>query len=180
MKTTLPKDPGADRAWYLVDAQDMPLGRLAVKIAGMLRGKNKVSFSPQVDQGDFVVVINAAKVKLTGRKNESKIYQRFSGFRSGLKEIPAAVTAVSFCAASRQDSRPPAIRIKGVVFFMINDGWMPSVGGRISHVRARMSIGKGKTAITSNIARPTSNGGSLGGVAIKGGFHFFSICLDEA
>jgi large subunit ribosomal protein L13 len=91
MKTTLPKDPGADRAWYLVDAQDMPLGRLAVKIAGMLRGKNKVSFSPQVDQGDFVVVINASKVKLTGRKNESKIYQRFSGFRSGLKEIPASV-----------------------------------------------------------------------------------------
>jgi len=91
MKTTLPKDPGADRAWYLVDAQEMPLGRLAVKIAGMLRGKNKVSFSPQVDQGDFVVVINADKVKLTGRKNETKIYQRFSGFRSGLKETTAAV-----------------------------------------------------------------------------------------
>lgn len=91
MKTFLPKDPGNDRSWLLVDAQDKPLGRLAVKIANILRGKNKVTFTPHVDTGDFVVVINAGKVKLTGRKDEQKIYQRYSGYRGGLKEIKASV-----------------------------------------------------------------------------------------
>lgn len=91
MKTFLPKDPGDDRAWLLVDAQDKPLGRLAVKIADILRGKNKATFTPHVDTGDFVVVVNAEKVKLTGRKNEQKIYQRYSGYRDGLREIKASV-----------------------------------------------------------------------------------------
>ena len=91
MKTFLPKDPGHDRAWLLVDAADQPLGRLAVRIANILRGKNKVTFVPHVDIGDFVVVVNAEKVKLTGRKNEQKIYQRYSGWRGGLKEIKASV-----------------------------------------------------------------------------------------
>ena len=90
MKTTLPKDPGNDRDWLLVDATDKTLGRLAVKIANVLRGKCKPTFSPQVDTGDFVVVINAEKIKLTGRKEEQKIYQRYSGYRSGLKEMTAA------------------------------------------------------------------------------------------
>ena len=91
MRTFLPKDPGADRQWFLVDAEGKPLGRLAVKVAGLLRGKQKVYFTPQVDVGDFVVVINAEKVKLTGRKNEQKIYRRFSGYRGGLKEVTASV-----------------------------------------------------------------------------------------
>lgn len=91
MKTFLPKDPGKNRAWFLVDAKDKPLGRLAVRIADILRGKNKVTFTPHIDTGDFVVVTNAEKVKLTGNKNEQKVYQRYSGYRSGLKEIKASV-----------------------------------------------------------------------------------------
>jgi large subunit ribosomal protein L13 len=90
MKSTLPKDPGDDREWLVVDAADRPLGRLAVKIANSLRGKDKPTFSPQVDTGAFVVVVNADKVKLSGRKNEQKVYQRYSGWRGGLREIPAA------------------------------------------------------------------------------------------
>lgn len=90
MKTTLPKDPGANRAWLLVDAKDKTLGRLAVKIADILRGKNKPIYSPQVDTGDFVVVINAEKVKLTGKKNEKKMYRSYSGWPSGLKEMKAS------------------------------------------------------------------------------------------
>jgi len=90
MKSFLPKDPGADRPWHLVDAADQPLGRLAVKITNILRGKDKPTYSPQVDTGDFVIVVNAGKVKLTGRKNEQKIYQRYSGHANGLKRIPAA------------------------------------------------------------------------------------------
>jgi large subunit ribosomal protein L13 len=73
-----------------MDADGKPLGRLAVKIASLLRGKQKAYFSPQVDVGDFVVVVNAGKVKLTGRKEELKIYRQFSGYRGGLKEIPAS------------------------------------------------------------------------------------------
>ena len=90
MKTFLPKDPGANRAWFIVDAAGRPLGRVATQIANLLRGKDKVTFTPQVDMGDFVVVVNAAQVKLTGRKETQKTYQRYSGYRSGLKEIPAS------------------------------------------------------------------------------------------
>jgi large subunit ribosomal protein L13 len=89
MKSFLPKDPGADRAWFVVDAQGKPLGRLATGIADILRGKNKPTYSPQVDTGGFVIVLNAAKVKLTGRKETDKIYKRYSGYNSGLKLTPA-------------------------------------------------------------------------------------------
>ncbi len=89
MKSTLPKDPGSDREWILVDAANKPLGRLAVEIANILRGKNKPTFSPQVDTGEFVIVVNAEKVKLTGRKEEQKIYKRYSGWRGGLKQVVA-------------------------------------------------------------------------------------------
>lgn len=88
-RSFLPKEP-AQRAWVMVDAADQPLGRLAVRIANALRGKHRPTFSPQVDTGDFVVVINAARVRLSGKKEEQKIYHRYSGFRGGLKEIPAA------------------------------------------------------------------------------------------
>jgi large subunit ribosomal protein L13 len=91
MKTTLPKDPGDKRGWVLVDAEDIALGRLAVGVANVLRGRDKPTFAPHVDTGQFVVVVNAEKVKLTGRKNEQKIYQRYSGYRGGLKETTAAV-----------------------------------------------------------------------------------------
>jgi len=89
-KTFIPKNPGAARGWQLVDATDKPLGRLAVNIANELRGKNRPTFDPSVDQGDFVVVINAEKVRLTGRKLEQKEYQRYSGYRGGLKIFSAA------------------------------------------------------------------------------------------
>jgi large subunit ribosomal protein L13 len=91
MKSFVAKDPGLDRAWFLVDAEDKPLGRLAVKIADVLRGKDKPTYTPHVDTGAFVVVVNAGKVKLTGNKEEQKIYQRYTGFRSGRKETTATV-----------------------------------------------------------------------------------------
>ena len=91
MKTFVPRDPGTDREWVLVDAADKPLGRLAVKISNMLRGKDKPIFSPHVDVGAYVVVVNAEKVKLTGRKEEQKVYQRYSGYRGGRKEVPVSV-----------------------------------------------------------------------------------------
>jgi large subunit ribosomal protein L13 len=92
MKTTLPKTPkDSERTWLLVDAQSKPLGRLSTRIADVLRGKNKPTFAPHVDTGDFVVVVNAEKVKLTGRKNQQKTYARYSGYRGGLKKTTAAV-----------------------------------------------------------------------------------------
>jgi large subunit ribosomal protein L13 len=89
MKTFLPSDPGQNRAWYLVDATDKTLGRLAVRIANTLRGRQKPTFTPQIDTGDFVVVVNAGKVKLTGNKSETKTYKRYTGYWSGLKEVKA-------------------------------------------------------------------------------------------
>ena len=91
MKTFFPKDPGADRRWLLVDAADQPVGRLAVKISNALRGKDQPTYTPWVDTGAFVVVVNAAKAKLSGRKDVQKTYERFSGWRGGHKILPAAV-----------------------------------------------------------------------------------------
>jgi large subunit ribosomal protein L13 len=89
MKSFIGSDPGGAREWVLVDAADKPLGRLAVAVSNVLRGKHRPTFTPHVDGGDFVVVINAAKVKLTGRKEQQKIYQRFTGFRDGRKTMTA-------------------------------------------------------------------------------------------
>lgn len=85
MKTTLPKESDIERVWYAVDANNQPAGRLAVKIAGLLRGKGKRDFTPHIDQGDFVIVVNAAKIKLTGSKDEQKIYDDYSRYPGGLK-----------------------------------------------------------------------------------------------
>lgn len=90
MKSFLPKDPGESRDWVIVDAENKVLGRLAVQIANILRGKDKPTFSPQVDTGSFVVVVNAEKIKLTGVKDQQKVYRRYSGWRGGLKETSAA------------------------------------------------------------------------------------------
>ena len=89
MKTTIDREQDVKRAWYIVDATDKPAGRLAVKVANVLRGKTKPTFTPHVDGGDFVVVINAEKVKLTGAKEEQKQYKSFTGFPGGLKHVPA-------------------------------------------------------------------------------------------
>ena len=75
-----------DRKWYVVDATDMTLGRLASEVAKVLRGKNKAIFTPHIDTGDYVVVINASKVKVTGRKLDQKIYYHHSDYVGGMKE----------------------------------------------------------------------------------------------
>lgn len=85
MKTTLVRLDEKARAWYLVDATDKPVGRLAVKIANVLRGKTKPTYAPSLDLGDFVVVVNAQKVKLTGAKEEQKLYKHYTRYPGGLK-----------------------------------------------------------------------------------------------
>jgi large subunit ribosomal protein L13 len=84
MKTFLPKTSEIKRAWYEVDASKYTLGRLATRIATVLRGKHKVTFTPHMDVGDFVVVKNAEKVRFTGRKLDQKQYYRFSGYPGGI------------------------------------------------------------------------------------------------
>ena len=87
MKTLMPKADQIEQTWYVVDAADMVLGRLATRIASVIRGKHKPYFSPHLDTGDFVIVVNAEKVRLTGNKELQKTYQRYSGYPDGLKEI---------------------------------------------------------------------------------------------
>ncbi|MCK5744047.1 MAG: 50S ribosomal protein L13 [Caldisericia bacterium] len=88
MDTVFPKIEEKDRKWYLVDAQEAPVGRLATKIARLLTGKNKPIWSPHIDGGDYVVVINANKSNVTGNKRTDKKYYSYSGYISGLKEVP--------------------------------------------------------------------------------------------
>ena len=76
-----------ERKWYVVDATDMPLGRLASQVAAILRGKNKPTFTPHVDTGDFVIVINTDKIVLTGKKLDKKLYRYHTGHVGGLKEV---------------------------------------------------------------------------------------------
>ena len=90
-KTYLPKVDEIERKWYLIDANGLVLGRLAVQIANIIRGRNKATYTPHLDCGDFVVVINAEKVVLTGRKDTKKVYQDYTGYMSGLKERTADV-----------------------------------------------------------------------------------------
>lgn len=87
MKTFMAKAEEVERKWYVIDADGKPLGRLASEVASILRGKNKPTYTPHVDTGDHVIVINAAKVVLTGNKLNNKIYRHHSGWPGGLKEI---------------------------------------------------------------------------------------------
>ena len=86
MKTFIPKAADIDRKWYVVDADGMVLGRLASQVANILRGKNKPIYTPNMDTGDFVIIINASKAILTGKKLDQKIYYHHSGYAGGLKE----------------------------------------------------------------------------------------------
>ena len=88
MKTYIPKKDEIDRTWWIVDAEGKPLGRLATEVARVLRGKHKAYFTPHLDTGDNVVVINAARVHLTGNKADQKTYFRHSGYMGGDKHIP--------------------------------------------------------------------------------------------
>ena len=87
MKTYMAKPAEVERKWYVVDATDMVLGRLASQVAMVLRGKNKPTFTPNVDTGDYVIVVNADKVRLTGKKLEKKYYRYHTGYIGGLKEV---------------------------------------------------------------------------------------------
>ena len=84
-KTSLPPIDSIDRQWYVVDAENQTLGRLATEVASVLRGKNKASYTPHLDTGDFVVVVNADKVRVSGNKSQQKLYRRHSGRPGGMK-----------------------------------------------------------------------------------------------
>ena len=86
MKTFMASPATIDRKWYVVDAANMTLGRLASEVAKVLRGKNKPIFTPHIDTGDYVIVVNADKVKVTGKKLDQKIYYRHSEYVGGMKE----------------------------------------------------------------------------------------------
>ncbi len=87
MKTLMAKTGQTERKWYLIDASGKTLGRLATKIAHILRGKHKPEFTPHVDTGDYIIIINAEKVTVTGRKVTNKNYERYTGYPGGLKTI---------------------------------------------------------------------------------------------
>ena len=86
MKSYMAKPETVERKWYLVDATNMPLGRVASQVASILRGKNKPTFTPHVDTGDYVIVINSDKIVLTGKKLTQKYFKTYSGYQGGLKE----------------------------------------------------------------------------------------------
>jgi len=86
VKTFSPKVEDAQRQWWVIDAEDLILGRLATRVSTILRGKHKPAFAPHVDLGDFVIVVNADKVAVTGRRMEQKVYYRHSGYPGGLRD----------------------------------------------------------------------------------------------
>src|ERR1700689_5407159 len=95
MKTAIPSAPGIERHWHLIDAEEAVLGRVASKAALLLMGKHKPSYTPFIDTGDHVVVVNAEKVRLTGRKEEQKLYRRHSGYPGGLTETKARIVRIA-------------------------------------------------------------------------------------
>jgi large subunit ribosomal protein L13 len=93
-KTYMAKEPDILKKWYVVDATDKVVGRLASEIAMILRGKKKAVFTPHNDTGDYVIVVNAEKVRFTGRKLDQKLYRHHSGFMGGLKEVVARTVLI--------------------------------------------------------------------------------------
>lgn len=109
MKTTITKPTDVERTWYVVDADGQTLGRLAAKIAAVLRGKHKPGFSPSVDCGDYVIVVNADKIHVTGNKLEDKMYYRHSGYPGGLRELTLRDQL------KRYPTRPVELAVKGML-----------------------------------------------------------------
>ncbi len=109
MKTQFAKKNEIERKWYVVDAKDKVLGRLATKVATYLRGKNKPVFTPNVDTGDFVVIINAGKIRFTGKKLDEKVYYHHSGYIGGIKAATAR---------ERMNNKPEEV-IKDAVWGML-------------------------------------------------------------
>jgi large subunit ribosomal protein L13 len=105
MKTQFAKKDDIDRKWYVVDAKDVVLGKLATKVATYLRGKNKPVFTPNVDTGDFIIVINADKIRLTGKKVTDKVYYHHSGYIGGIK----AQTAKELLEKARNNHRKSGV-----------------------------------------------------------------------
>jgi large subunit ribosomal protein L13 len=87
MKTVSAKPAEVERDWWIIDAEDLVLGRLATKVATVLRGKHKPIFTPHTDTGDFVVVVNAEKIRVTGKKEEKKVYWHYTGFPGGARSV---------------------------------------------------------------------------------------------
>jgi len=109
MKTYSPKAKDIERAWWVIDAADKSLGRVAAQVANLLMGKHKPIYASHIDTGDYVVVINAAKVKVTGKKAEQKIYYRHSGYPGGLKSL-------SFREVfNREPARVVELAVKGML-----------------------------------------------------------------
>ena len=109
MKTTITKPADVERTWYVVDADGQTLGRLAARVAAVLRGKHKPGFSPSVDCGDYVIVINADKIHVTGNKLDDKMYYRHSGFPGGLTELTLREQM------KRYPTRPVELAVKGML-----------------------------------------------------------------
>ncbi|MDD7305100.1 MAG: 50S ribosomal protein L13 [Peptoniphilaceae bacterium] len=95
-KTFVARPSTIEKKWYVVDAEGMVLGRLATKVAAILRGKHKPTFTPNMDTGDYVIIVNADKVVLTGNKEDQKTYQRYSGYAGGQKTIKYADMKAKF------------------------------------------------------------------------------------
>lgn len=109
MKTYVAKPAEIERSWYIIDAEGQTLGRLASQIAAVLRGKHKPIFTPHVDCGDYVIVINAEKIHVTGQRLEKKKYYRHSGYPGGLREITLADQLERF------PTRPVELAVKGML-----------------------------------------------------------------
>ncbi|GAA1668541.1 50S ribosomal protein L13 [Fodinicola feengrottensis] len=109
MRTYSPKPGDVQRQWLVIDANDVVLGRLATQVARLLRGKHKATFAPHVDGGDFVVVVNASKIALTGQKREQKVAYRHSGYPGGLRKV-----AYSDLLAQRPE-RAVELAVKGML-----------------------------------------------------------------
>jgi large subunit ribosomal protein L13 len=104
-----PKDAVEDRKWWVVDAQNQPLGRVASQVASLLRGKHKPTFTPHVDTGDFVIVVNATMVKVTGAKADKKMYYRHSGY-------PGGITQRSYSELlARKPDAPLTLAVRGML-----------------------------------------------------------------
>ena len=112
MSSFIQKPAEVERKWYVVDAEGKTLGRMASEVAAILRGKNKPTFTPHVDCGDYVIVINAEKIKVTGKKMTDKLYVTVSGFPGGKKEIPL----------EKLQAKKPEEIIRHAVKGMIPDG----------------------------------------------------------
>ena len=104
-RTFTPTPADIDRSWYVVDAEGIPLGRLASEVAQILRGKHKPTYAPHMDMGDYVIVVNAGKVAVTGNKETDKVYYRHSGFPGGLRSRQPRLRADRTSRTSRAERR---------------------------------------------------------------------------